>query len=158
MIQLPCSARIITLYPDSVRINRCAAICLPKVVNIRIIGSENAVDDCPVNVRGGSVKRNFYLLTNFTTRPVCSDQIFGFDVFHLFSFKILQHGFDRIRQRTVARFKILYHCAPLNIRIVSQQISNIYSLDLPLSDGVYAAEVRIALRRWIIDQFFAIFE
>ena len=130
---------------------------LPKAENIRIVGFENAVNNCPVNICRGPIKRNFQLLANFTTRSICSDQVFGFDLLSLPSFEILQHGFDRIGQRTVARFKFLNHRAPFNIRIVPQEISNIYSLDLPLSDDVYAAVLRIALRGWGVDQSSAVF-
>lgn len=81
----------------------------------------------------------------------------GVDLLYLPSFHILQRGSNRMGQRIITVLKFLYHRAPFNIRVVSQEISNVYSLNLSLSNGVNAAVLRIVLKGWSVDQFLAIF-
>lgn len=78
------------------------------------------------------------------------------DLLCLPGLELTQNSSDRMRQQIVAGLKFLSHRAWFNIRLVAQEISNIYSLNLPLSYEVYAAVARIALRRWGIDQLLAI--
>lgn len=146
MRQAPCSALVTTLFPDSVQINPRATVHLPQAENIRKIGFPNAVDDGPIKVRCGSIKRNLQLLADFTTGPICSNQVFGIDLLCLPSFEVLQRCADRMGSRVIPGFILLHHRGPFNICIVSKEISNIYALNLALRADMGTAVFRIGLK------------
>lgn len=126
-----------------------------------VIRFENTVQDPPVDIRRDPVKRNPEAFPDTTRGPIAPDHELSLDDF-LLARPVIKHrradGMIALLVATLGHIniKLSQRTAALDDDLVSQQITQVDTLDLALSDNVQAAITRVGLVRPVEEQLLAV--
>ena len=109
-----------------------------------VICLKDTIHDSPIDIRTNAIKRDPKLLSDTATRSIASYEKLGMNGFLLARSRISNNSSHWvIRRRILSDLEISNCRAALNQFLMPQQISDVYSLQLPLGNDVKTTISRV---------------